>query len=161
MEYNELVEKLAYEMVEESLEKEASRVGDYIGRLGKGISHSKGTKGRLAAAKHKYKNQIPLSPSSGDTAMTRGDYKDLKKRILGRSDAVDISKNRRDLGIGGAVLGTGALGGGVALSRKGKAQEKAAEYYEEAQLIKQAAEEAYYEAQALEEAAIEAYEYLD
>ena len=133
MEYNELVEKLAYEIVEESLggeslEKEASSQAAWD-------------------AKRKAAKRLEKTRQSNDT-LGKGLGKGVNK-------AMALKYGLPALGVAG-VGGAGAY----ALSRKGKAQEKAAEYYEEAQLIKQAAEEAYLEAQALEEASIEAYEYL-
>ena len=117
MEYGQLVEKIAREIVEEAvLEKQANsnlparytQVGQYD---------------RLAAAKHKAK-QLAKNPKALAAA-----------------------------GVGAAALAGGAVAANKIKNRK--AQEKAAEYLEEVELMKKAAMEVLAEAQMIEDAAIE------
>lgn len=142
-EYNELVEKLAGEIVAEvaeSIEKEAG-FKDKAGKAGKAIKGFMG--GDLKAALEARKYQAG-----------RGHWNDALKK----SNEATTKKNIA-IGAGKAAVAPVVAGGGIAAAmmakkKKEAAAEKAASILFEAQLQKVAAEEAYSEAQLGEDAAV-------
>ena len=74
-----------------------------------------------------------------------------------------LSVPKKMVAAGGVGVGVAGLGYGHMKRNRinSKGQEKAAEYFEEAEIYKQAAEEAYEEALAMEEAALNLYDYFE
>jgi hypothetical protein len=174
MEYNELVEKMASEIL--GIEKEAKE------EKKKDPNRTTFWHDRVLSA---YKNAIPASIGS---AVGAGVGMKLAKKNplagyvagstvggLGVHSAVAASRLKRlsekegqtptkgdyaKATLGNAMFGFANTPEAIIKAKKRKA-EKVAAYYEQAQLMKQAAEETYLEAQAMEDAATLAYNSLN
>lgn len=155
-EYNDLVERLAEEIIDGEMEVEAG-CDDY------GMEVEAGIKDKLRGVR------TGLDRFTGD--LTGANYKNLKNNLPENAEALAAALKRRRIsraGVGAAAAGALGAGGyaGYRAYRNHQAQKEAEEYlcdvfekaaatYEEAQYMKEASEQAYVEASACEDASIE------
>ena len=101
--------------------------------------------------------------SSGIRSFIQG--KSPQKKVQGFANMTvgDAAKNVRRFATSKPMIGVAGTGVGYQVGKKINAngQEKAAEYFEQAEMYKQAAEEAYQEALAMEAEAIDMFNYFD
>ena len=152
--YNMMVEKLASEIVEDVLCKEAEASAEYNPPKPKKVNPVKAQINYAKAGYYK-PNVIATNVKQNASHAAKGVADAAAKAGAGVADAGKatvefVKKHPKGVGAGvaGAALGTAAIAGGLAAykhhkKKKEEQKEKVAAYYEDALLAKQAAEEAW------------------
>lgn len=152
-EYDDAIQNLASEMLDKiatELEYEdgMERTASLFGKSKKGFGRG-GRNFRKA--------------SSGIGRFIPGKTPQTRVQRFANMTVGDAAKNVRRFATSKPMIGVAGTGVGYQVGKKinSNGQEKAAEYFEQAEMYKQAAEEVYEEALALEAQAIDMYDYFD
>ncbi len=153
-EYNMMVEKLAEEIVEDVLQKEAGAwQDDFVARRAAAVANAAQTGG----SRNDAFNDVSKANRAANQAARKARVESVireKNPVASKSNALKSAiefakKHPKGVGIGGGALAaTGLAATGLAAykhhkKKKEEQKEKVAAYYEDALLMKQAAEEAW------------------